>query len=164
MVLPVREAVMCYLRRGKQTLFIDYTKGGHPIHVGKFSPSGGKLDPGETPEAAASREVLEETGIITRSLTYRGKVLFKNELRTINGKPMTHDWLVHLYDCHDFDDSQARATEGELAWINNSKVPEVQMHEGDQLIWNKWLTQHSFFEGEIVHEGERLTGSRLISN
>ncbi|MCH7567800.1 MAG: NUDIX domain-containing protein [Nanoarchaeota archaeon] len=162
MSLPTRLAVVCYFRRNDHTLFIDYTLTNHPIHKGKFSPTGGKVEKGETPEEAAKREAEEETNIITHKLVYRGKVLFRNERRTIDGKAMEYNWEVHFYDCHKFDYTQARASEGRLAWTRNDEVLDLPLHEGDKVIWERWLKDHNEFEGEIIHEGENLTSAKLL--
>ncbi len=154
--MPVKIATACFLRQQGKTLFIDYTLSqDHPIHAGKYAPPGGKLKEGESNENGSRREVLEETGIIARNLISRGTVKFLNEKRTIKGKSMNHNWMVYFFDCNDFDASNARATEGRLAWVENEKVPDLPLHEGDKIIW-EWLNKYSEFEGEIEHEGEKL--------
>ncbi len=163
MPLPLKIATACFLRRDGKTLFIDYTNYPHPIHAGKYSIPGGRLEEGELLVDCAKREVQEETGYIPRELIYRGKVRFLNERRTINGKPMKNDFEVWFYDCMDFDDSNARATEGRLAWIEDNNILDLPLHEGDRIIWQNWLSKHKIFEGEIEHEGEKLTLARLIS-
>ena len=162
MSLPVKVATACFLRRNGKTLFIDYTNYPHPVHAGKFAPPGGRLDEGETLDNCAIREVAEEQGIVLNNVIYRGKVYFVNGRRTINGKPMNYDFEVHAYDCFDFDDTNARAKEGIPVWVEDNKVLDLPLHEGDRTIWS-WLGRYKIFEGEIVHEGERLTGIILKS-
>jgi|SRR3989344_4485936 len=59
---------------------------------GKFlSTPGGQIDDGEKPEAAAVRELLEETG-------YEGKLKFWMETHPYRNKI---DWTVHNYIAHD---------------------------------------------------------------
>ena len=36
------------------------------------------------------------------------------------------------------------------------------MHEGDKIIWEKWLSQQKEFNGEIVHEAEVLVSAELV--
>lgn len=163
MSLPVKIATACFLKKTAKTLFIDYTLTNHIIHAGKFAPPGGKLYNGEPMDIGAAREVYEETNIIARSLVYRGKITFLNEKRTINERPMENNWEVHFYDCYDFDDSQAKAREGSLAWVRNADVLALPLHEGDRVLWKEWLTNYKEFEGIIIHEGEQLTGYALKS-
>ena len=162
MSLPVVHAVVCYLRRETETLFMDYTSFDHPLHKGKFSPPGGKLEEVEGKETAATREILEETGIIINKMTYRGEVTFLNEQRTFNGKPAKYNFRVYFYDSSDFNDTNARATEGALAWIQNDKVCDIPMHEGDKIIWD-WLRKYKEIRAEIIHVGDKLTESSLLS-
>lgn len=162
MPLPLNEAVICYLRRSSETLLIDYTSTQHPIHKGKFSAPGGKMGKAEKATDATRREVEEETGILARDLIYRGKVLFRNENRTIRGKPMPNNWLVYFFDCYDFDERNAHDVEGKLTWCYNDRVLSLPIHEGDRIIWEKWLSQEKEFSGEIVHEGETLVSANLV--
>lgn len=161
MSLPIKYATCCCLRRRDETLFMDYREYPHPLHAGLFSLPGGKLRENETPEQGVAREVLEETGIMVHSLIFRGAILFLNERRTFGGKPAKDNWKVHIFDSYDFDDSQVRASEGRLAWVQNEKAPSLKMHEGDKVIWN-WMKQYSRFDAEIVHEGEKLVKANLI--
>ena len=165
MSLPLQIATVSFLRKGEKTLFLDYrVKQTHPIHAGKLSPPGGKLESTDTsPIERAIKEIFEETNIIARSLIYRGKVTFLNEKRTINGKPMSKNWEVNLYDCYDFDDNNAVAREGEIYWVDNNEVSKLPLHEGDYVLW-KWLSQFKKFEGEIEHIGNKLTRAELKSS
>lgn len=163
MTLPLSIATACCLRRGDETLFIDYTKYPHPLHAGKFSIPGGHVEPGESFEEATIREATEETGIIINNLNLRGKVLFLNERRIFNGKSAKSNFEVHFYDSYYFDDRLARATEGKLVWVPNERVSSLEMHEGDKVIWG-WLQEHPYFEGEIEHVGEKLARATLVSS
>jgi 8-oxo-dGTP diphosphatase len=47
---------------------------GHAPHPGLWSLPGGRIEPGETPEQAAEREVREETGLAVRAGAAVGRV------------------------------------------------------------------------------------------
>ncbi|HEY9721406.1 MAG TPA: NUDIX domain-containing protein [Oscillatoriaceae cyanobacterium] len=59
--MPIHEATAVYVFSPDfaRLLFIRHRK---PPLAGRWLPPGGHVDPGETPEQAACREVLEETG------------------------------------------------------------------------------------------------------
>ena len=50
-------ATLCYVRRNGRTLMIHRIKKENDMHQGKWNGLGGKLEPGETPEECARRDV-----------------------------------------------------------------------------------------------------------
>ena len=162
MSLPWLQGVICLFHKEGKTLFMDYRDYPHKIHEGKYSPPGGKINEGEKSEATAIREPEEEAKIIARNLIYRGKVHFDNERRTVKGQPMKINMTVDIYDCYDFDDSRAEATEekegrkAKLEWIADERIPEInELHEGDRKMF-EWLRAYKEFEGTISQIGEEL--------
>jgi 8-oxo-dGTP diphosphatase len=57
---------------------------------GFWSPPGGHLDFGETPEACAARETLEETGIAVSNVEF---VAITNDVLTDTGKHYLTIWM-----------------------------------------------------------------------
>lgn len=159
MSLPLHCAVACYMRRGNETLFTDYRNYPHHLHEGKVAITGGHIE-NESPDEANIRETKEETGIKIKKQRLRGIVLFSNDKRTFHGKPAKYNFKVYFYESYDFDDSQMRAKEGELIWVVNEKAIELEMHEGDRHVW-EWMQKHEYFEGEIIHEGEKVVSAKL---
>ena len=51
---------LCYVFRDDSVLLL---KRANPPHVGLWSPPGGKMEHGESPQACCIREVYEETGL-----------------------------------------------------------------------------------------------------
>jgi len=72
MSLPLQLATVSLLRKGEKTLFLDYrVKQDHPIHAGKLSPPGGKLENiDKSSMDGAVREIFEETKIIKGTLFF----------------------------------------------------------------------------------------------
>jgi ADP-ribose pyrophosphatase len=66
---------------------------------------GGVVDPAETPEAAAKRELLEETGHIARRWSYVGK-LYANPARQTNSVHILLAEDVHLAAVQNLDESE----------------------------------------------------------
>ena len=64
----VKLATICYVDNGKEWLMLHRNKKVNDVHAGKWIGVGGKLEPGETPEDCAIREVKEETGLTVKKL------------------------------------------------------------------------------------------------
>ena len=64
-----RVGVACLVVRDGRVLLVRHKRGSEP---GSWSPPGGHLDFGETPEACAARETLEETGVRVADVTFFG--------------------------------------------------------------------------------------------
>ena len=162
MVLPVLEAVVCYLKKEGKTLLIDYRNFPHPLHKGFYSAPGGKLETGESREDAVIREIEEEINVKLNEVIYRGKVFFNNEKRLFGGKPAKHSYVVYYFDSLKFDESKALATEGSLAWTIDKEVNNLPMHKGDKQIW-EWLKKYQEIEAEILESEDGFIDSKLIS-
>ena len=77
----------------------------------------GKLDPGESPEACAGRELLEETGYEAQSLkliyTYAPAIGYSNE-------------LIHIFSGHDLKKAHEKIDEREIDSIEWVTVPKLK--------------------------------------
>ena len=72
----VKLATICYVDNGKEWLMLHRNKKANDVHAGKWIGVGGKLEPGETPEDCAVREVKEETGLTVKKLELKGIITF----------------------------------------------------------------------------------------
>jgi 8-oxo-dGTP diphosphatase len=64
---PIIKAASACVWRGDDVLLI---KRGSTLGYGRWSLPGGKVEPGETTQEAALRELLEETGVTASLATY----------------------------------------------------------------------------------------------
>jgi ADP-ribose pyrophosphatase len=77
----------------------------------------GKMDPGESPEACAGRELLEETGYEAQALkliyTYAPAIGYSNE-------------LIHIYSGHDLIKTHGKIDEREIDSIERVTIPRLK--------------------------------------
>ena len=141
-------ATLCYLKRDGHTLMLHRNKKENDVHQGKWNGLGGKFQPGESPEECAAREVYEESGFRVQALDLRGVITF----------PMfshDRDWYVFLFVIPTFTGEAVESPEGELAWIPDEELLDLNLWEGDR-IFLPWLDQPEFFSARFEYEGGRF--------
>ena len=103
--------------------------GPHPL---KWEFPGGKLDPGETPQAALERELEEELGIKARI----GGEITRYEYRYPEKNPI----LLIFYRVVDFDGEPVNHIFQQIAWAKPTELPTYDFLEGDRdFIAKTWL-------------------------
>lgn len=144
----MKVATLCYVRRDRQTLMVHRVKKLNDMHQGKWNGLGGKLESGEMPEECAVREIREESGLIARRLEFKGMLTFP-------GFSNDEDWYAFVFVVHDFDGELIDSPEGELRWIPDDQLLELNLWEGDR-IFLPWLNKTGFFSGKFVYKDGRL--------
>ncbi|HUF38345.1 MAG TPA: 8-oxo-dGTP diphosphatase [Anaerolineales bacterium] len=137
-------ATLCYIKRGDRTLMLHRNKKENDVHKGKWNGLGGKFLPGETPEDCAAREVFEESGLRAERLDLCGVITF----------PLfSHDsdWYVFVFIVTAFGGELAESPEGELAWIPDRDLLDLNLWEGDR-IFLPWLARPEFFSARFIYE------------
>ena len=147
-------ATLCYVRQAGQTLMIHRIKKQNDMHQGKWNGLGGKLEPGETPEECAVREIYEESGLKVRNPLLKG-------LLTFPGFANEEDWYAYVFIAREFEGELTESAEGYLAWIPDSKLLELNLWEGD-LIFLPWLDQPGLFSGKFTYRDGRLVSHSVI--
>lgn len=102
---PGLQTVRVMLRRsdGKFLCVVDHDNSD------RVGFPGGRIDPGETPEVAAVRELWEETGLISDDL----KLI---DVRTFMGNK------VFLFIANDFEGELKSSAEGRTGWCSTSTL------------------------------------------
>ncbi len=136
-------ATLCYVRKSNQTLMIHRVKRSEDMHKGKWNGLGGKFEPGETPEECAIREIHEESGLLVRSLQLKG-------ILTFPGFAHDEDWYTFVFVVDEFDGELIDSSEGYLAWIDNDKLLDLNLWDGDK-IFLRWLDEARFFSGKFIY-------------
>lgn len=141
----MKNAVLCYLRSGGRTLMIHRNSREDDMHYGKWNAPGGKMDPGETPEECAVREVFEETGLSVIDPKMRGFLTFP----AFDG---VEDWYVFVFTADRFTgELKDSCPEGDLHWLTGEELAEVPLWEGDRHFM-KWLDRDGFFSGKFIYD------------
>ena len=147
-------ATLCYIRHAGQTLMVHRIKKANDMHMGKWNGLGGKLEPGETPEECAVREVYEESGLVVRNPLWKG-------LLTFPGFANEEDWYAHVFVMCDFTGELIDSPEGRLEWIDDSRLLDLNLWEGDR-IFIPWLDQPGFFSGKFVYKNNLLVEHNVV--
>ena len=141
-------ATLCYLRKDGHTLMIHRVKKENDMHAGKWNGLGGKLEPGETPEECAIREIREESGLIVKNLILKGIITFP-------GFSNDEDWYTFLFVIDDFEGQLIDSPEGHIRWIPNDELLNLNLWPGDR-IFIPWLDRPEFFSGKFVYQDGQL--------
>jgi len=147
-------ATLCYLRRNGKTLMVHRIKKENDMHRGKWNGLGGKLEPGETPEECAIREIREESGLTATDLHWKG-------LLTFPAFDDVEDWYAFVYLVTGFSGELIDSPEGKLAWIDNAALPALNLWEGDH-IFLPWLEHPGFFSGKFVYQDGCLISHQVV--
>lgn len=146
-------STLCYLERGSQYLMLHRTKKKHDVNHDKWIGVGGKFEEGESPEDCILRECREETGLLLQDYRYRGIVTFVS-----NEAPTEY---MHLFTATTWTGRQQVCTEGELEWIEKSRLLELPMWEGDRIFLKLLEENTPFFSLKLVYQGDCLTAAVL---
>ena len=124
------------------------------MHAGKWNGLGGKLLPGETPEACAIREVQEESGLTLINPVLRGVITFP-------GFNNDDDWYCFIFLGDDFTGELIDSPEGVLAWIDDDALFDLNLWEGDH-IFIRWLDVDGFFSGRFRYVDNQLVDHDVV--
>jgi 8-oxo-dGTP diphosphatase len=147
-------ATLCYVRHAGQTLMVHRVKKANDMHAGKWNGLGGKLEPGETPEECAVREIYEESGLRVRHLRLKGLLTFPHFAKD-------EDWYAFIFVCEEFEGELIDSPEGDLQWIPDTKLATLNLWEGDR-IFLPWLDRPGFFSGKFVYQDGKLVTHNVV--
>lgn len=144
--MALKLATLAYVRQGDATLMLR--RGGDPaaLHAGRWNGLGGKLEPGESPEACMQREVLEESGLTVLAHTLKGFITFPRfEAGSV-------DWYVWVYVVTRFSGTPTPSAEGDLFWVPTAELADLPLWEGDRHFL-PWLDEPGIFSAVFEYEG-----------
>jgi 8-oxo-dGTP diphosphatase len=123
--LPTRIAAYGVIRRAGRVLLCRVAQG-YP-NAGEWALPGGGVDPGEAPEAGATREVEEETGLIAR-VAGPAKISSFTGTWRFPGGPRTFVQLSYVYAMVIVGGVERREIDGstdELGWFSEEELVEL---------------------------------------
>ena len=149
----MKNTSLCYIQRGSEYLMLHRTKKENDENKDKWIGIGGKFLEGESPEDCVLREALEETGLTLTSYRYRGIVTF-----------VSNQWgteYMHLFTADEWSGELIECNEGELEWIERSKLRELSLWEGDKVFLKLLEDDEPFFSLKLCYDGDKLTKAVL---
>lgn len=142
-------ATLCYIRRDGRTLMLHRVKKEDDVHEGKWNGVGGKFEPGESPEECCIREIREECGLEARNPHLRGILTFPSFAKG-------QDWYVFVFEIREFTGTPGECPEGNLEWIEDDRILDLNLWEGDR-VFLRWLVESdAFFSGKFIYREGRL--------
>ena len=145
----VDPATLIFIIRGGQILLIRKKRG---LGAGKVNGPGGRLEPGETPEACAARELHEELGVAAVEPVHRGVHRFQ----FVDG----YSTYVHVYRAPDLVGTPVETDEAVPMWVDLDAIPYDEMWEDDRL-WLPLLVSGRRFSGYWIFDGDQMVDYRL---
>lgn len=148
-------ATLCYVidKKTNSTLMLHRVKKENDYHEGKWNGLGGKFEAGESPEECAIREIEEECGLKVKSVTMKGFITFP----LFDGKD---DWYVFLFTSDEYEGKLIDSPEGNLAWVENDKLTDLNLWDGDRLFL-PWLFQDKFFSAKFNYENGKYVSHEV---
>ncbi|MCK5684311.1 8-oxo-dGTP diphosphatase [bacterium] len=147
-------ATLCYIKKNTQTLMLHRVKKKNDVHEGKWNGLGGKFEPGETPDECVIREIKEECGLDIKNPGLKGILTFPD---FENG----NDWTVFVYTVNEFSGELIKSNEGDLKWIDNSRLLSLNLWAGDKLFL-KWIQENRFFSAKFIYKNGELTDHSTV--
>lgn len=145
----MQQVTLCYIRHEGRLLLIRKKRG---IGAGKINGPGGKVDPGETPLAAAIRETQEETGVTPLRPELGGELIFRFD------HGLTLHCLIYLAEA--FEGVPRETEEACPVWYALEDLPYGEMWADDRE-WLPLLLGGQHFSGSVSVEGEESTGCQI---
>lgn len=123
-------------------------KRENDINKDKWIGVGGHFEADESPEECLLREVKEETGLILTAWKLRGIITF-----ICDRQPTEY---MFLYTADAFTGTLTECSEGNLEWVDKSKVYDLPVWEGDKIFFRLLEEDHPFFSLKLKYEDDRL--------
>ena len=147
---PVERTVLIVLFAPDGQLLLIRKKRG--LGVGKITPPGGRIEPNESEEDAARRELKEETGVVAPALHRRARLCFQ----FVNGYSMeTLVFVGFQPPCE-----VTPCDEADPFWLPWAHLPWNQVW-ADDILWLPAVQKGLFVQGWFVFKEDLMMESRV---
>jgi 8-oxo-dGTP diphosphatase len=148
--VPKERGVLCFVISGSEILLIHKKRG---LGAGKVNGPGGRLEPGESPLAAAIRETQEEVGVTPTGLREAGVLCFQ----------FCDGYSLHctVFSANGMSGELIETDEALPFWAPLAAIPYHQMWADDEL-WLPYLLEGRVFEGRFLFDGEKMLFHELF--
>ena len=151
----MKQTTLCYMERGDQYLMLHRVKKANDASHDKWIGVGGKCEADESPDECMLREVREETGLSISRWQYRGIVTFVSDIWPCE--------YMHLFTASDWSGEETACNEGELEWIDKSRLFDLTLWEGDKIFLRLLMDPaQPFFSLKLVYRGDDLVEAKLV--
>lgn len=147
-----------YIEKDGCWLMMHRTKKKDDVNEGKWIGIGGKVEDGETPLEGMKRECMEETGLRWNDPTLKGIITFNFKKHLDD--PLFSE-IMFLFTGSDFEGNIKECREGELAWVEKSRVEELHLWSGDLIFLNLMEREKDVFFLQLDYLQDSLVGAWL---
>lgn len=149
----MQNTTLVYIEKDSKYLMLHRTKKQNDYNHDKWIGIGGKFEETESPEECILRETKEETGITLNEIEYRGIVTF------VSDENFTE--YMHIFWSNNFSGALKECDEGELEWIEKSRMNALPHWKGDEIFLKLLELRAPFFSLKLVYEKGILLSATL---
>ncbi|HEY6103529.1 MAG TPA: 8-oxo-dGTP diphosphatase [bacterium] len=108
----ISQRVLCFLERDQRFLLLHRRR---PPNAGLWNAIGGKIEPGEDPYTACTREIREETGLEISSPSFRA-------LLVVTVRETGDLWVIYVFHAPAPSGETIASDEGDLRWVDVDEI------------------------------------------
>ncbi len=149
----MQNTTLVYIEKDSKYLMLHRTKKQNDYNHDKWIGIGGKFEEAESPEECILREAKEETGLTLNEMEYRGIVTFVSDGNFTE--------YMHIFWSDSFSGELAECDEGELEWVEKSRMNELPHWKGDEIFLKLLELRVPFFSLKLVYEKGILLSATL---
>ena len=147
--VPVERATLLFVVRDGRVLLIHKKKG---LGAGKINGPGGRIEPDETPLAAAIREVQEELLVTPADVRESGQLFFQ----FVDGHSI-HGYVFRASDCAG---QPTETVEAIPLWASVDELPYDRMWQDDRH-WMPLMLAWKPFKGYFIFDEDTMLDCRV---